>query len=210
MQKVSKHSWCGALVLVIAIALWGAAPLPVHALPFNPAVEYVDSGALIGAGLYTLGYQFSTSVPFNVDALAYWIYGNGNSHQVGLWDSLGNLLVSTTVLLDTDPIQGHFAYHAIPMYSLGPGTYTIGGEHLGDIFPAAATGVVTVPGFAWIQGVTATGSGLIYPTDTYNGGSGPIAILIPNFSIAVPEPSTLIFLASGLLLCYGWRRKRVA
>ena len=41
MQKMSKHSWCGALVLVIA--LWWAAPMPVNAAPFTAAVEYATS-----------------------------------------------------------------------------------------------------------------------------------------------------------------------
>src|SRR5437763_4413524 len=134
MQNMRKYSWCGALVLVIA--LWGAAPLPVQAIPFTPAVEYASfDGLILRPG--TVGYQFSTSLPFNVDALAYWDDGLGNSHQVGIWNSGGTLLVSTTVL-DGDPIQGHFRYDSIPTFPLAPGGVTIGGETRASI--DAATG----------------------------------------------------------------------
>jgi hypothetical protein len=211
MQKMSKHSWCSALVLVIA--LWWDAPVPAHAIPsFTPAVEYATSERG-GFQLSTVGYQFSTSVPFTVNALAYWDDGLGNNHQVGLWDSAGNLLVSTTVL-NTDPIQGHFQFHSIPTYSLAPGAYTIGGE-LHEDFPGAGAyqlthGAVTVPGFSWTQAVFDIQPGLHNPTISYGNGAGENGFLGPNF--AVPESSTLILLAAGLagILGYAWRRKQAA
>jgi len=212
MQAMRTHRWCGALVLVIA--LWWAAPTPVHAAPFTAAVEYASSQILFDNRPFTLGYQFSTSVPFNVNALAYWDDGLSQNHQVGLWDSVGTLLVSTTVL-NTDPIQGHFQWDSIPIFTLGPGTYTIGGEFLGGAgsFPSNAVGVVTVPGFTWIKDEQQFGAGLNYPTVTTNG-YGQNGILVPNFSIgsAVPESSTVLLLTAGLasILGYGWRRKRVA
>lgn len=219
MQNMSKHRWCGAFVLVIA--LWWTAPMPVHAAPFTGAVEYATSlfgGS--GGGPSTFGYQFSTSVPFNVDALASWVDPLVNDNrQVALWDSRGALIVSTTVL-NTDPIQGHFQYHSIPTFSLVPGAYTIGGTiaqgtHHFILLPVFVEGVVTVPGFTMTTEVSQAGAGLTYPSSTFvSPAFGQNAILIPNFSIvpavAVPESSTLILLASGLLLCYGWRRKRAA
>jgi len=204
MQKMSKHSGCGALVL--GIVLWWAAPLPVHALPFTPAVKYATSGLAAGPGvLITLGYQFSMSVPFTVDALASWnttSLGYTANHQVGLWDSGGAPLVSTTVLGNTDPIQDNFQYHSITPMTLGPGTYTIGGENLSEGYPCCFVGIVTVPGFTWIKDEAGIGAGLIYPTFTSNGSCGQNCYLTVDFSIAsaVPESSTLILLASGLLL----------
>ena len=220
MQTISKHSGCGALVLVIA--LWWAAPMPVHAIPFTPAVEYASFGGFI-LRPGTVGYQFSTSLPFNVDALAYWDttpdLGTSFNHQVGLWDSARNPLVSTTVL-KTDPIQGHFQFHSILTPTLPAGDYTIGGETSNTIEAALvgidAQGVVTVPGFTWTQAVSSGGGGFNYPTVGYDGTFGQNSFLAPNFSIVpaapVPEPSTVLLLASGLvgILGYGWRRKGAA
>jgi hypothetical protein len=222
MQKMSKHSWAGALVLLIA--LWWAAPMPVHALPlFNPVVEYSTSSVFStnpAPGSTTLGYQFTTSVPFTIDALAFWNespYGTPYSFPVGLWDSIGNPLVSTNVL-DTDPIEGHFQYHLIAPYSLGAGSYTIGGA-FSDLttVPYDAQGVNPISGYHWVSAVDDynPSGGLKYPTN-HPSGYGDNGVLLVNFSVVpaapVPEPSTVLLLASGLagLLGYGWRRKGAA
>ncbi|MBX9658823.1 MAG: PEP-CTERM sorting domain-containing protein [Nitrospiraceae bacterium] len=214
MQDMRKRRECGALVL--GIALWWAAPMPVHAAPFTAAVEYATSFFSGVNNPLTLGYQFSMSGPFNVDALASWVDPlNNNNREVGLWDSVGTLLVATTVL-NTDPIQGHFQYHSIPTMNLVPGVYTIGGTigqgTLSDIFPTSpVVGVVTVPGYTYITTVGESSVGLTYPTQNFGSNPGENPFLIANFSVAsaVPESSTLILLASGLagILGYGWRRK---
>ena len=108
---------------------------------------------------FTMGYEFTTSVTFDINALGYWNDGLQNNHQVGLWDTSGNLLTSTTVL-GTDSATAGFFFHSLSVdYILGPGTYVIGGEFLGGLggdtdfqpFPAFADpdGISTLPGYTW-------------------------------------------------------------
>ena len=73
-----------------------------------PAVEYATSGTLSDSRPFTVGYTFSLSAPVTINALGYWDNGRGSSHQVGIWDSAGTLLTSTTVL-GTDPGRLHEA-----------------------------------------------------------------------------------------------------
>jgi hypothetical protein len=182
-----------------------AAPLPV--------VEYTTTGTLFDTRPFTLGYRFTTSVPFNINALGYWDDGLGNDHQVGIWTNGGALLVSTTVL-GTDPLTGHFRYHSIPTYALAPGTYVIGGEFLGngDPFPSSASGLIIQPGFTWNTDLQLFGAGLNFPTVDTGGGYGNNGILAANFSVgegaAIPEPGTCLLVAAGLLLT-GLRSRRV-
>jgi hypothetical protein len=209
-MKISVVRRRSALFLVIA--LWCVAPVPVTAALITPAVEYATTSTNFDSRQFTFGYKFMTSVVFDVNALAYWVDGRGNSHQVGIWDSGGNLLASTTVL-STDPIVGHFQWHGIADLILLPGTYTIGGEYLGntDPFPVNAVGVVTVPGYTWLDDAQIIGSGLNYPTGS-SSDYGPNGILVVDFSVvsgvAVPEPSTILLLGAGLvsLLASGRRR----
>ncbi len=197
------------LIAFVAILVGLAAP--AAASPITPVVEYTSSSTLSDTRPFTLGYQFTTSTPFSINALGYFADGLGNSHQVGIWNSGGTLLTSATVM-SSDPIQGHFQWHSISPFTLAPGTYTIGGQFLGnnDPFPAQAIGVVTAPGFTWITDEQLFGSGLNFPTVTTAGSYGQNGILAVDFSLTpVPEPATLAVF--GLLAAGGglYTRRRV-
>ena len=170
-----------------------------HAV-FSPAVEYTTSGTLTDSRAFTIGYEFNLSSAVTIDALAYWNDGLGNNHQVGIWDSAGNLLTSTTVL-GGDTVQGHFRWHSIGAYTLAAGNYVIAGEYLGngDPFVTQAQGVTAIPQYTWLGDRQQFGAGLNYPTFNTGGAYGNNGIFMVDFSVAaVPEPAT--YFAGALLV----------
>ncbi len=188
------------IVLAAAIAAGFGLERNLNAA-ITPAFEYTTASVLNDSRDFTLGFKFTLSAPVTINALAYWVDGRPLSHQVGIWNSVGTLLTSTTVQA-SDPVQGHFWWHSIPSYTLNAGTYTIGGQFLGGgTFPDNAQGVTTIPGYTWLDDVQQIGSGLNYPTASASYGNNGIAVV--NFSaVPVPEPST--YLAGALLaLVFG-------
>lgn len=197
----------GRRVVLAVTLLLVAVPL-VQAGPINPVWEYASSSFSSDSRPFTLGFEFTTSVTYQINALGYW--DDGADHPVGLWDTVGNLLVSTTVL-STDPVYGHFAYDPVS-YTLVPGTYRIGGLFNGGPFPELATGVTSLPGYTWINDEQQGGPVLTFPTVATNGGYGTNGLPIVDFSVqtGVPEPSSLLLLVGGLMVVGGGvlRRRR--
>lgn len=183
----------------------------VSAANINAAVEYASQSSASDSRPFTVGYEFTTSTNLTINALGYWDDGMGNAHGVGIWDTAGNLLVSTAVQT-TDPVVGHFQWGSIPTYSLSSGTYVIAGEYLGneDPFPDWAEGVTSIPGYSWVTDLQIEGSGLNFPTNSTGGEYGDNGILMADFSVGsagIPEPGTCLLIAPILLGLAALRRK---
>jgi hypothetical protein len=179
----------------------------------NPVVEYTSTSTLSDDRPFTLGYEFTTSTNFDINALGYWDDGLGNNHEVGIWNSQGTLLVSTTVL-GTDPLTGGFRWDLLSSdFLLVPGTYLIGGEYLGNgnPFPNGASGITALPGYTYVTDEQSQGTGLIFPTFSSGGGYGDNGILAADFSIGstVPEPSAVALLGSILAVAMYFLRKKI-
>jgi hypothetical protein len=185
----------------------------MSAATINPAVEYTSMITTSNSEPFTLGYEFTTTVALSINALGYWSDGEGNSHQVGIWSTSGDLLVSTTVQ-PTDPVVNSFQWDFISNYPLAAGTYVIGGEYLGnyDTGPYKATGITTIAGYTWVEDRQLYGAGLNFPTHSSGGAYGDNGLLAVDFSVnSAPEPASFVLASLGLAgLAAAIRRRRTA
>lgn len=130
-------------------------------------------------GNFTLGFKFTVSQTINVVSLGVWdkdSNGLQSSHQVGLWNTSGTLLTSTTVASGTtDALQSGFRFHDLTSaYTLAPGTYIVGaqmfngGDRYGDASNLA--NIFTASGITYVNGVFKSGTSFGFPnlTDTQN------------------------------------------
>ena len=148
---------------------------------------------------------FTIGSAITVDALGiYDMPTLTGSEQVGLYDSVGTLLGSTTVTL-ADPITGGYRFQSISPLALLPGTYTVDAEVNSNPW---AYGVSSqAAGINFLNNDYLYASSLEFPTDV--GGSGP-AYFGPNFEFSptpVPEPLTLSLFGAGLAGAAAIRRR---
>ena len=116
------------LLAVFVCGLLAAFAPSLQATPFGQAF----TGASVGSQLVN-DRSFDVSAPIAVTGLAVY-HDNGvgllESHDVGIWDAVGNLIVSATVI-PADPCVadqlGAQTWCLVGVSAhLGPGTYTIG------------------------------------------------------------------------------------
>lgn len=158
----------------------------------------------------TVGWAFQVNSPILVFSLGFFDLGpNGlaDSHNVGLFNSGGTLLASTTVTNGSTPVAsafgaGRWLMNDIAPIQLNPGTYTIGAFVLNqspDLFLTLAT-PTTIPNITYLGGrAEFSVSSLVFPTSGPFEGFEP-SIFGPTFTAqTVPEPTTLLLLGGGLV-----------
>jgi hypothetical protein len=177
-------------------------PIPVKAPQGISAVEFpATTNASQVSVSFVTGYQFTVNTPVALNALggilqgapAQPIFGSlPASLPVSLWDDARNLLATATVSA-SDPLVGHFHYHAVSAVRLQPGvTYTIaalipaGHSVLSDV-PALAPGAaVNLAG-----GLSTPSTTLVFPTgDTIGRKSyfGPSFTYLSVAPVVGPTP----------------------
>lgn len=172
----------------------------------------------------TIGWTFSVNTPVTVTALGLWDEGADGfqtDHEVGLWDSNGTLVASTTITsasttVSSSSTDGQWLFNTISDQVLSSGTYTIGAlftEDSNDFMRYGTTASIdTRLGFgAPVWSTPATGTGLTQPT-----GNPPYTspgLFGPNLqlnAVVVPEANTvaLLTLALPVIGMVAVRRKK--
>jgi hypothetical protein len=145
------------------------------------------------------GWTFSLSTSITVTALgAYQVPGDSPA-QVGIWNSSGTLLASTTVTA-SDPSTGGFNFASIGATTLPAGSYTIGewfAPNPGGPIGYHAVGLTTIPEVTYTGGVFQTGTSFSQPLgDAFGGGLDP-GYFGPNFEVACLLTGTRVLTPAG-------------
>ena len=153
------------------------------------------------------GFTFSPVANINVTSLGSYFPALAiDVHGVTLWDTLGNVLATTTV---TGTGAEGFGFTAIsPLLLLGGVTYVVGANTLTDYYANIDATWTVGTGINYIAHVETPCTGVTpcFPGNAYNtfGDFGA------NFQFTqVPEPASIMLLGTGLLALGGrFRRKK--
>lgn len=205
-MKPQKYA-LGLVPLVCAIAA-----NPAKAI--TPIFDGFIGGEIYATNSWTVGYEFVVSgVGITVDALGSYdarSNGLGGSYEVGLWDSVGNLLASATVNNSSTLVSG-FRWTSISPLTLNAGNYVVGsaGDWFsnGDDYLQDPIVFATLPGIAWDKSRYNLGSALTFPTTTdgslgFWGGNVSVGTGV-GVDVDVPGP----FPALGAGVAFGYSRK---
>jgi len=226
MTKNKK--WSLACLLVVL----ASAPLRAGSIGY----EFTTAPVSVDSRL-SIGFEFSTLSSVTVDSLGYFDYdGDGflTPHTIGIFDSSGNLVTSTTLGTGTSStLNGQFRYQDIAPITLPGGqTWTLAATTDGNQDVWAYGNAYSADGTVTLEGMT-TNPAILIPENaalfTYESddtlldptshASNYTLYAGPNFTFytdtdlhAAPEPSYsgLLSAIAAIFVCMAVRRARTS
>lgn len=204
----------GVFVLALASLSGGVA------MASGPAIDFTAPGTLGNSyhpalGGWSMGWEFNLLNPMTVTDLGYFNWGRGGNgigeaHDVGIFDSVGNLLVSTTVN-PGDPVSGLWVWKSLSSpFTLSAGNYVIAattGQF--DLYTWSVNPVTIDPNVQYVKNRYIRSNVLVNPLFT-NARLPNYSYFGPNFKgDVVPEPALLqLPFLLGLSGFAYWRRRK--
>ena len=191
---------CTSLVLIATIANAD-----------TTALDVTSSTSVLGVGssLNNVGWQFSVSSTITVTSLGVFDVnpaGLAENHEVGIWNSSGTLLASTTVtnastMVSSASGAGNWLFQGISPLTLGAGTYVIGAfysaNNTDDVM--LSTTISNISAITYLSS-RASSSGSFGEPDVY--GLFKPGVFGPDFTVQAttptPEPASVLLLTCGL------------
>lgn len=204
-------------ILVSSLIAVAAMAQQVPASAQTPVLSLSSDGGVLSGYDGTLGWEFTVNSTVNLTAFGFFNDGGAisTSHQVGLWDTSGNLLTSGTVGPSaSDTTIGLFDYSTTAPYTLQAGTTYVIGALLSssDAYYVDPSSIGPDPSISWVQGQYDTNgaAALTFPQTALDPAFGEgYAFFGPSFEVAslappgVPEPTSLIAVPVGMVML-GW------
>jgi len=176
------------------------------------AVNFTQPGVDFSNNAWSLGWSFNVLTPISVSALG--MYDDNadgfvdGSHDVGIWDGLGNLLGSATVT-STSRLNGFFRMIDVSPFLLGVGTdYRIASTTGRDNYTWATVGKTVDPNIEFIGDAYEESATLAYPSIGPRGEDGWYGANFESAAVVVPEPATFALMAPLVLVIGGVMRRR--